>query len=144
MATTAANTAIRFLWAVDARDVIARRITGRRKELGLTQQEVAERGHLALRSYQRYERGSVMPRKSARERLVAALELAIGELEPPTEDQTKEEEASTREQLREVLTRLSRIEDLLTERELADLEAEVGGLTQPTRKPGGKRAAGES
>lgn len=140
MATTLANTAIRFLWAVDAREVIARRIRERRDELHLTQQDVAERGRLAIRSYQRYETGKVMPRGSARRKLAAALELPADELEPPTEN--SDVDPSTTEQLREVLSRLSRIENLLTERELADLEAEAEAQRQPKDKRAGRRATG--
>lgn len=139
MATTAANTAIRFLWAVDAREVIARRVRERRDELRLTQQEVAERGRLALRSYQRYEQGTVMPRRSARNKLTTALELPAGELEPPAEE--TEDGRSTGDQLREVLTRLTRIEDLLTDRELEALEAEAD---QPKSQPPGRSATGDA
>lgn len=109
MATTTANSAISLLWALDAREVIARRIVDRRHELGLSQQQVAERGQLALRSYQRYEAGAVLPRKLARHKVAAA------------------DDEDTVALVRQVLTRLTRIERALgvTDLEPDELAAEI-------------------
>lgn len=116
-----------MLWALDAREVIARRIVDRRHELGLSQQQVAERGQLALRSYQRYEAGAVLPRKLARHKVAAALDLEADALEPPADPVAEVDDEDTVALVRQVLTRLTRIERALgvTDLEPDELAAEI-------------------
>lgn len=123
MATTTALSAFSLLWALDAREVIARRITERREALKLTQQEVAERGRLPLRTYQRWESGASMPRLPGLKKVASALEMDVAELQPP--EAAKPDDVDVRDQLAEVLSRLTRIEAALSSGERAADAAET-------------------
>lgn len=56
------------------------RLIGRREELGLTREQVAERLHCDPKTYARYERGETTPRPGLRPRLASALEWTTADL----------------------------------------------------------------
>jgi transcriptional regulator with XRE-family HTH domain len=66
-----------------ARDVLvsfAGNLRRRRKELGLSQEELGARAGIQMADISRYESGSRDPRLSTLARLAEALELSIGDL----------------------------------------------------------------
>jgi transcriptional regulator with XRE-family HTH domain len=66
-----------------SRDVLvsfAENLRSRRKELGLSQEQLGARADIQMADISRYESGSRDPRVTTVARLAAALEVSIGEL----------------------------------------------------------------
>lgn len=113
-------------------------IVASREALHLTQEDVADRANVPLRSYQRWEAGEVMPRRPARRALERALELDDGALEPPTEPQDPANGHDVHAALEDVIARLTRIEAFLTpdEKAAASVEDEARRVREQ-RQAGG-------
>lgn len=142
MTATKQSGAIRFLWAMNAPHLIGRLLREKREQRGLTEFDAAHDAGISLRNLQRLENGEIKQmRRVTRERLAAFYKLDPDELRAPVEEAL--DEAELREQLQEVLGRLTRIE-----RAIGDLRGSPAeefeqalGIADPPPVPGHSRPA---
>lgn len=108
MTVTGPDLAASLLWALNAKRLIAKRVSDQMTELGIgSDEELAQMAGVKTKTIWRLRNGKSYPRKDTAERVAAALGLPASDLRPP---QTPDEDPELREQLQEVLGRLQRIE----------------------------------